>query len=128
MKTPLNADGLATRRKVLGDAYVDRALDAADDFSWPMQELVTEFCWDAIWNRPALPRPTRSLINIAMLMALNRPHELKAHIIGALRNGCTAEEIREVLLQGAVYCGVPAGVDAFRIAREALAEAGSPSG
>jgi 4-carboxymuconolactone decarboxylase len=123
MKKTLNPEGLATRRQVLGDAYVDRALENADDFSWPMQELVTGFCWDAIWNRPGLPRKTRSLVNLAMLMALNRPHELKVHVIGALRNGCTPEEIREVLLQGAVYCGVPAGVDAFRVAREALAEA-----
>jgi 4-carboxymuconolactone decarboxylase len=122
MKKPLNEAGLATRREVLGDAYVNRALDSADEFSWPMQELVTSFCWDGIWNRPGLPRKTRSLINLSMLMALNKPHELKAHIIGALRNGCSPEEIREVLLQGAVYCGVPAGVDGFRIAREALAE------
>jgi 4-carboxymuconolactone decarboxylase len=124
MKKTLNPAGLATRRQVLGDDYVDRALENADEFSWPMQELVTSFCWDAIWNRPGLPRKTRSLVNLAMLMALNRPHELKVHITGALRNGCTPEEIREVLLQGAVYCGVPAGVDAFRVAREALAEAG----
>ncbi|ACL72557.1 Carboxymuconolactone decarboxylase [Thioalkalivibrio sulfidiphilus HL-EbGr7] len=123
MMKPLNEKGLATRREVLGDAYVDRALENADAFSWPLQELVTGFCWDAIWNRPGLPRKTRSLINLSMLMALNKPHELKAHVIGALRNGCTQEEIREVLLQGAVYCGVPAGVDAFRVAREALAEA-----
>jgi 4-carboxymuconolactone decarboxylase len=128
MRDTLNPDGLATRREVLGDDYVNRALDNADDFSWPLQELVTGFCWDAIWNRPGLERKTRSLVNLAMLMALNRPHELKAHVIGALRNGCTREEIREVLLQGAVYCGVPAGVDAFRVAREALADAGAPSG
>jgi 4-carboxymuconolactone decarboxylase len=124
MKRKLNPEGLATRRQVLGDAYVDRALDNADAFAWPMQELVTDFCWDGIWNRPGLPRKTRSLINLSMLTALNRPHELKVHIIGALRNGCSPEEIREVLLQAAVYCGVPAGVDAFRVAREALAEAG----
>lgn len=124
MKDSLNPDGLATRREVLGDKYVDQALANADAFSWPMQELVTDFCWDSIWNRPGLPRRIRSLVNLSMLMALNRPHELKVHIIGAVRNGCTPEEIREVLLQGAVYCGVPAGVDAFRVAREALAEAG----
>jgi 4-carboxymuconolactone decarboxylase len=124
MKRKLNPEGLATRRQVLGDTYVDRALDNADAFAWPMQELVTDFCWDGIWNRPGLPRKTRSLINLSMLTALNRPHELKVHIIGALRNGCSPEEIREVLLQAAVYCGVPAGVDAFRVAREALSEAG----
>ncbi|OOG28634.1 4-carboxymuconolactone decarboxylase [Thioalkalivibrio denitrificans] len=125
MKDPLNPDGLATRRQVLGDEYVDRALDNADAFSWPLQMLVTDVCWDGIWNRPGLARKTRSLINLAMLMALNRPHELRIHLIGAVRNGCTAAEIREVLLQGAVYCGVPAAVDAFRVAREALAEAGA---
>jgi 4-carboxymuconolactone decarboxylase len=124
MKKPLNPEGLATRREVLGDEYVDRALEKADAFSWPLQELVTGFCWDAIWNRPGLTRKTRSLVNLAMLMALDRPQELKIHLVGALRNGCTPAEIREVLLQGAVYCGVPAGVEAFRVAREALAEAG----
>jgi 4-carboxymuconolactone decarboxylase len=128
VKDNLHPKGLATRREVLGDAYVDKALQNADEFSWPMQALVTEFCWDAVWNRPGLPRKTRSLINIAMLAALNRPHELRVHVIGAVRNGCSREEIREVLLQCAVYCGVPAGVDAFRVAREALAEvdAGAP--
>jgi 4-carboxymuconolactone decarboxylase len=115
-------EGLEIRREVLGDAYVDRALAAADDFNGPMQELVTEYCWGAVWRRPGLDRRTRSLLNLAMLSALNRAHELRVHVAGALRNGCTPEEIREVLLQVAVYCGVPAGVDAFRVAREVLAE------
>ena len=89
----LDPNGLATRREVLGDAYVDAALSQVDEFSWPMQELVTRNCWNDIWNRPGLARPTRSLINIGMLVALNRPHELKVHLRGALNNGCTEEEI-----------------------------------
>ena len=112
--------GLRTRRDVLGDDYVDRALANADDFSLPLQEIVTEYCWDKVWNRPGLPRRTRSLLNIAMLSVLNRPHELRVHVAGALRNGCTPEEIREVLLQVTSYAGVPAGVDGFRVAREVL--------
>jgi 4-carboxymuconolactone decarboxylase len=112
--------GLRVRREVLGDEYVDRALAASTGFSEPLQELLTEFCWGAIWARDGLDRRTRSLINIAMLTALNRPEELKAHIGGALRNGCTEEEIVEVLLQTAVYCGMPAGVDAFRAAAATL--------
>lgn len=112
--------GLRTRRDVLGDDYVDRALANADDFSLPLQEIVTEYCWDKVWNRPGLPRRTRSLLNIAMLSVLNRPHELRVHVAGALRNGCTPEEIREVLLQVTIYAGVPAGVDGFRVAREVL--------
>ncbi|WP_174284783.1 carboxymuconolactone decarboxylase family protein [Sphingomonas bacterium] len=114
--------GLETRRAVLGDAYVDKALDAADDFSWPMQQLTTEYCWDAIWNRPGLDRRSRSILNLGMIAALNRPHELKAHVRGALTNGLSREEIREILLQIAVYVGIPAGVDSFRLAREAFAE------
>lgn len=113
-------EGLRTRREVLGDDYVDRALANADDFSLPLQEIVTEYCWDKVWNRPGLPRRTRSLLNIAMLSVLNRPHELRVHVAGALRNGCTPEEIREVLLQVTIYAGVPAGVDGFRVAREVL--------
>ncbi|MDH7639128.1 carboxymuconolactone decarboxylase family protein [Sphingomonas oryzagri] len=114
--------GLATRREVLGDAYVDRALNAADDFGWAMQQLTTESCWDAIWNRPGLDRRSRSILNLGMLAALNRPHELKAHIRGALSNGLSREEIKEILLQIAVYVGIPAGVDSFRLAREVFAE------
>lgn len=117
----LDPNGLATRREVLGDAYVDAALSQVDEFSWPMQELVTRNCWNDIWNRPGLARHTRSLINIGMLVALNRPHELKVHLRGALNNGCTEEEIREVLLQCVPYCGFPAAIDGLRTAREVLA-------
>jgi 4-carboxymuconolactone decarboxylase len=115
--------GLVVRKDVLGAGYVDRNLKNADDFSMPMQEYATEACWGWIWTRTALPRKTRSLLNLAMLSALNRPHEFKIHIKGALTNGCSREEIREVLLQVACYCGVPAGVEAFRLAREAFKEA-----
>jgi 4-carboxymuconolactone decarboxylase len=116
--------GLATRRAVLGADYVDAAIAGADDFNRPLQELVTEYCWGDIWNRPGLDRRTRSLLNLAMLTALNRPHELKLHVKGALNNGATKEEIREVLMQTAIYCGVPAAVDSFRNAREAFKELG----
>ena len=123
MSAHLYDTGLAIRKEVVGKQYVEQALADADDFSGPLQELVTEFCWGAVWGREGLDRKTRSLLNLAMLSALNRPHELKTHTRGALRNGASLEEIREVLLQVAVYCGVPAGIDAFRTAREALAEA-----
>jgi 4-carboxymuconolactone decarboxylase len=115
-------EGLAVRRDVLGREYVDRSLASADDFTRPMQELVTEYCWGAVWTRPGLDRRTRSLINLGMITALNRPHELELHVRGALNNGCTEEEIREALLQSAIYCGVPAAIDAFRIARSVLAD------
>lgn len=114
--------GLAIRREVLGGAYVDAALKAADDFSRPFQEFITEYCWGAIWGRPGLAKKQRSIVNLAMLTALNRPQELKIHIKGALKNGCTKEEIMEVFLQTAVYCGVPAAVESFRTAREAFKE------
>jgi 4-carboxymuconolactone decarboxylase len=114
--------GLAVRRRVLGARYVDEALRGADAFTRPLQELVTEYCWGAVWTRPGLPRKTRSLLNLVMLTALNRPHEVRLHLRGALRNGCTRQEIMEALLQTAIYCGVPAAVDSFRIAREVLAE------
>jgi 4-carboxymuconolactone decarboxylase len=114
--------GLATRREVLGAEHVDRSLAQASDFSRPLQELVTEFCWGAVWTRPGLARRDRSLLNLAMLTALNRPHELGAHVRGALTNGCTEEEIRETLLHAAVYCGLPAALDAFRVAERVLAE------
>jgi 4-carboxymuconolactone decarboxylase len=116
--------GLKTRREVLGAEYVDGSIKSADDFNRPMQELTTEFCWNAIWNRPGLDRRTRSIVNLAMLVALNRPHELRLHIRGALNNGLTKDEIREIFLQTAVYCGVPAGIDAFRNAREVFKELG----
>jgi 4-carboxymuconolactone decarboxylase len=114
--------GLKNRREVLGAEYVDNAIASADDFSRPLQELVTEYCWGAVWDRPGLDRKTRSIINLAMLTALNRPHELKLHIKGALNNGLSKAEIGEVLLQTAVYCGVPAAVDSFRSAREVFAQ------
>lgn len=114
--------GLALRKKVLGAEYVEKSLAAADDFSRPMQELSTEYCWGYVWGRPGLELRDRSLINIAMISALNRPHELKLHVKAALGNGLSKEEIREVLMQVAVYCGVPAGIDSVRIAREAFAE------
>lgn len=117
--------GLQTRREVLGADYVDAAIRNADDFNRPMQELVTQYCWGEIWNRPGLDRRTRSLLNLAMLTALNRPHELKLHVRGALNNGVTKDEIREVLLQAAIYCGVPAAIDGFRVAREVFEEARS---
>ena len=116
-------EGLAVRREVLGAQYVDQAMAAADDFTRPLQELVTEYCWGAVWTRPGLARTTRSLITVAMLTALNRPHEVRLHLQGALRNGCTKEEVMEVLLQTAIYCGVPAAIDSFRIAREVFQEA-----
>jgi 4-carboxymuconolactone decarboxylase len=114
--------GLSIRKSVLGAEFVENSFATADDFNLPMQELTTEYCWGAVWGREALPRKTRSLLNLAMISALNRPHELKTHVKGALRNGVTKVEIREVFLQVAIYCGVPAGVDSFRIAREAFAE------
>jgi 4-carboxymuconolactone decarboxylase len=114
--------GLAIRKAVLGAEFVENSFKSADDFSMPMQELATEYCWGYVWGREQLDRKTRSLLNLAMIAALNRPHELKLHVKGALRNGVTREEIREVFLQVAIYCGVPAGVDSFRLAREAFAE------
>lgn len=114
--------GLEVRKSVLGSQFVEKAISSADEFSMPLQRLVTEYCWGAVWGREELPRKIRSLLNLAMISVLNRPHELKMHVAGALRNGVTKEEIREVLLQVVIYCGVPAGVDAFRVAREAFAE------
>jgi len=114
--------GMKLRKQVLGADYVERSMAGADEFSLPMQELSTEYCWGYVWTRPGLALRDRSLINIAMISALNRPHELKLHVKAALNNGVTREEIREVLLQVAVYCGVPAGIDSTRIAREAFAE------
>ena len=118
MNQELFDQGLRTRREVLGADYVDAAIAAADDFTLPLQELITQYAWGDIWNRPGLDRRTRSLLNLAMLTALNRPHELRLHVKGALRNGVTKEEIREVFMQTAIYCGVPAAMDSFRVARE----------
>ena len=116
--------GLEVRREVLGAEHVDRSLAQASDFARPMQELVTSYCWGAVWSRPGLDRRTRSLLNLAMLTALNRRHELALHVRGALTNGVTPAEIQETLLQAAVYSGIPAAMDAFRTAEEVLAEQG----
>lgn len=113
--------GLKTRREVVGDAYVDKALQAgSSDFAKPMQELVTEFCWGSVWTRPGLDRKQRSLINIGMLSALNRGPELGNHVRGAIRNGLTPVEVREAILQVAVYCGMPAGLEGFKIAEKII--------
>jgi 4-carboxymuconolactone decarboxylase len=114
--------GLKIRKAVLGEAYVDRALANMTPFNQPLQELVTKYCWGEVWGRDGLSRQERSMINLAMIATLNRPHELKAHVRGAVNNGLPREKIAEVLLQVAIYAGVPAAVDSFRIAGEALAE------
>ena len=116
--------GLRTRGEVLGKEHVARSMEKVSDFSRPIQELVTEYCWGAIWTRPGLERRTRSMLNIAMLTALNRSHELGVHVRGALTNGVTPEEVQEVLLQAAVYVGVPAALESFRIAEAVIAEHG----
>ena len=112
--------GRDIRSAVLGEAYVDNAIRNADSFTKPLQDLVTEYCWGAVWGREGLPLKTRSMLNIAMIAILNRPHELRTHVKGALTTGVTREEIREILLQVAIYVGMPAAVDAFRIVREAF--------
>ncbi len=112
--------GLKTRREVLGDAHVERSLDAATDFNWPSQTLATEWAWDEIWNRPGLDRRARSLLNLGMLAAQNRPLEFKAHVRGAIHNGVTIAELQEILLQIGGYCGIPAAMDCFRLASEVL--------
>lgn len=116
--------GLETRRAVLGGAYVDAAVNKATDYNWPMQQLVTEYCWDEIWNRPGLARRDRSILNLGMISALGRTHELKLHVRGAINNGLTKDEIREIMLQVAIYCGVPAGIDSFRTAQEVFDDMG----
>jgi 4-carboxymuconolactone decarboxylase len=121
-RTPLYEKGLAKRREVLGAQHVDRSLAAATEFSMPLQNLVTEYCWGAVWTRDELDGRTRSLLNLAMLTALNRMHEFAVHVRGAVTNGCTREEIREALLQTAVYCGAPAALESFRVAERVLAE------
>jgi 4-carboxymuconolactone decarboxylase len=118
MNQELFDKGLKTRREVLGAEYVDASIKNADDFSMAMQHHVTQYCWGDIWNRPGLDRKTRSFLNLAMITALNRPHELKLHVRGAINNGLSKEEIKEVFLQAAIYCGVPAAIDSFRTARE----------
>lgn len=114
--------GMRIRKEVLGSEFVERSFAAADEFNRPHQELVTEYCWGAVWGRAGLDKKTRSMLNLAMIAALNRPHELKMHVKGALRNGVTKEEIREVFMQVTIYAGVPAGVDSIRLAKEAFAE------
>jgi 4-carboxymuconolactone decarboxylase len=120
--------GLKIRREVLGDAHVDRSLAAVSEFARPVQEYVTATAWGQIWSRPGLDRRTRSLLNLAMLTALNRNHELGVHVRGAITNGCTTEEIQEVLLQAAVYCGAPAALESFRVAERVLTEIASENG
>src|SRR5882757_1616109 len=110
-------EGLKVRKEVLGEDYVNKSIAGADEFTRTMAEWSTEFCWGALWTRPGLDRRTRSIVNLAMLGALNRPHELKLHVKGALKNRLTKDEIKEILLQVAVYCGIPSGIDAFRNAR-----------
>jgi len=117
--------GMAVRRQVLGDAYVDKATSEADDFNRDFQRLVTEYCWGEVWTRSVLTNKQRSLNNLCMIAALNRGHEFELHVRGALRNGCTPEEIRDCLFQVAIYAGIPAGVEAFRIARKVLQEEGA---
>jgi 4-carboxymuconolactone decarboxylase len=117
--------GLQTRREVLGADYVDASVAQADDFMMAFQRITTEWAWDYVWNRPGLDRRTRSLLNLAMLTALGKPAELKLHVKGALTNGVTVEEIKEVLLQASVYCGIPAGLEAFRAADEVLVAEGA---
>ncbi len=114
--------GLEIRKAVLGADYVQKSLDAADDFNRDFQELVTEYCWGAGWGRTALSRRDRSLLNLVMLGTLNRSHEFKLHLKGALTNGCSREEIKDALIQLAIYAGIPAGVEAFRLAREVFTE------
>jgi 4-carboxymuconolactone decarboxylase len=114
--------GLEIRKSVLGAEYVENSINNATDFNMPMQELVTEYCWGEIWGRPGLERKTRSIINLAMITALNRPHELKLHVRGAINNGLTRDEIKEIFLQTAIYCGVPAAIDSFRSAKEVFDE------
>jgi 4-carboxymuconolactone decarboxylase len=114
--------GMAVRTAVLGEAYVQAATQNTDEFSRPLQDLVTEYCWGAVWGRDGLPLKTRSMLNLAMISVLNRPHELRTHLRGALNNGVTRDEIREIFLQVAIYAGMPAAVDSFRAAREVFAE------
>jgi 4-carboxymuconolactone decarboxylase len=122
MTDALYEKGLEIRREVVGAEYVDKSLAEADDFTRPFQELVTRYCWGDVWSRPGLERSERSIINLAMIAALNRPHELKLHVRGALRNGLTRDQIREIFMQVAIYCGVPAALDSFRVAREVFKE------
>lgn len=118
-------EGLALRKTVLGKEYVEKSIQAADDFTRPLQRMITEWCWGEVWGQPALPLKTRSMLNIAMLTALNRKEELKLHVRGAINNGVTVQEIQAVLLQACIYCGVPAALDSTKAAREVLQEMGA---
>ena len=122
MDKKMHDKGLEVRKAVLGEAYVNNALKSVDDFNRPFQEMLNEYCWGTVWGREELPRKTRSMLNIAMIAILNRQHEFRAHLKGALTNGVSREEIREILMQVAIYGGMPAAVDSFRIAREVFAE------
>jgi 4-carboxymuconolactone decarboxylase len=122
MDKALHDKGLGVRRKVLGDTYVDNAMKNVDEFNQPLQDMLNEYCWGGVWGREGLPLKTRSLLNLAMISILNRPHELRTHVRGALNNGVSRKEIQEVFLQVAIYAGMPAAVDSFRIARELFAE------
>ena len=124
MASEMFEKGLKTRREVLGAEYVDASIKNADAFTQELQELVSSYCWGDMWNRPGLDRKTRSFLNLAMLTALNRPHEIKLHVRGAINNGLTKDEIKEVFLQAAIYCGVPASLDSFRVAKEVFKEMG----
>ena len=122
MDKKMHDKGLEVRKAVLGEAYVNNALKNVDDFNRPFQEMLNEYCWGTVWGREELPRKTRSMLNIAMIAILNRQHEFRAHLKGALTNGVSRDEIREILMQVAIYGGMPAAVDSFRIAREVFAE------
>ena len=122
MDKKMHDKGLEVRKAVLGEAYVNNALKNVDDFNRPFQEMLNEYCWGTVWGREELPRKTRSMLNIAMIAILNRQHEFRAHLKGALTNGVTRDEVREILMQVAIYGGMPAAVDSFRIAREVFAE------
>jgi len=123
MDRKLMEEGLAARRAVLGEEYVDRAMKSADAFNKPFQEIVSEYCWGLCWTDKTLSRRERSILNLGMIAALGKMHEFELHLRGALRNGLTEEEIRSVLIQIAVYCGIPVGVDCFRTAKQVMAEA-----
>lgn len=122
MDKKMHDKGLEVRKAVLGEAYVNNALKSVDDFNRPFQEMLNEYCWGTVWGREELPRKSRSMLNIAMIAILNRQHEFRAHLKGALTNGVSRDEIREILMQVAIYGGMPAAVDSFRIAREVFAE------
>lgn len=120
--TEMFAKGLKNRKEVLGAEHVQKSLDAVDDFTADIQKLVTEWCWGELWGRPGLDRRTRSIINLSMLAALNRPHEIRLHVRGALNNGLMQDDIKEIFLQVAIYCGVPAALDGMKVAAEVIAE------